>query len=133
MSSTPKKATAKKAAAKKTVARKSAVKKTAKKAAKKTATKKTKNTPPPLTVAKSGETFWTTNGEIIATLLELKEALGRMPEEVFSYHVTKDKNDFAQWVETVLQDKECAAALRRARKKSSAHTVVVRFLKRYSY
>ena len=65
-------------------------------------------------------------------LEELKFAFGTMGDEVYLHHVTKDKNDFADWVEHVLHDYECAAALRRSRKPSSAKTVVVRHLKLYT-
>lgn len=131
-----KKATKKvtKKAVKKTA--KKAVKKTAKKTAvKKTATKTTKKTSSKvkaLVCAPDDKCFWTTDGQVLQNLEELKLAFGSMDDEVFLHHVGKEKNDFADWVEQVLQDAECAAALRKARKPKTAQTVVVKCLRLYN-
>lgn len=84
-----------------------------------------------LICAHNDECFWTTDGKVLANLVELRDTLDSMAEEVFTYHVNKEKNDFADWVESVLQDAELAAALRKAKKASTAKTVVVRRLKIY--
>lgn len=55
-----------------------------------------------------------------------------MQAEVFSHHVTKERNDFAEWVEHVLADAACAAALRKAKKPAAAKTIVIRFVKKYN-
>jgi hypothetical protein len=65
-------------------------------------------------------------------MLELKDSLEGMPDDVFKYHVTKEKNDFADWVEFVLGDSELATGLRKSKKPSTARSVVVRRLKVYS-
>lgn len=117
----------------KTKAVKKATKKTVSKTAKK-ATKKTtaKSKKAKALVCASGEKcFWTTDGKILHDLNELKDALSYMTENVFAYHVTKEKNDFADWVGDVLRDKDCAKAMLKARKPSSAKTIVVRHLKFY--
>lgn len=135
-----KKAATKKATKKVT---KKAVKKTAKKAVKKTAKKATKKTTKKTTTkaskkvkalvcAPDDKCFWTTDGQVLQNLEELKFAFGSMDDEVFMHHVGKEKNDFADWVEQVLQDAECAAALRKARKPKTAQTVVVKCLRLYS-
>lgn len=83
-------------------------------------------------VSASGEQcFWVNNGAIISNLLELRDALDRMTDDVFGYHVTRGKNDFADWVEYVLGDTELAGKLRSAKKPKSARTVVVSRLKIY--
>lgn len=84
-----------------------------------------------LVCAHGEECFWTTDGRILTNLLELRDALEGMSQEIFSHHVTKDKNDFANWVEDILSDHELGASLRRAKKPATAHTVVVRRLKVY--
>ena len=127
-----KKSSAKKVTKKPTA--KKAVKKVVKKTSKvatrsKSQAKKTGKT---LVQAGGEEAFWMNNGSILRNLLELKDALEAMGDEVFSHHVTKDKNDFADWVESVLNDPECAAALRKTKKPNAARTVVVRHLKIYS-
>ena len=124
---------------KKTV--KKAVKKTAKKTTKKVVkktTKKTKTTSKKtpqfkaLVCAEGEHCFWTTNGDVLKDLEQLQLAFGTMDDEVFMHHVTKEKNDFADWVESVLDDAQCAQELRKSRKPSTARTVVVRCLRRYS-
>ncbi len=75
--------------------------------------------------------FWTKDGSIISNLVELRDLMARMANDVFTYHVTKEKNDFADWVQHVLGDGELANALRGAKKPKSAQTVIVRRLKIY--
>lgn len=121
---TAKKAPAKKAPAKKKAApaKKAAAKKSP---AKKSAGKKT------LIKARGPACFWTRDGLILENLITLRQALKAMSEDEFNFHVTKDRNDFADWVEQVLGDADCAAALRKSRKPNSAATVVVRHLRYY--
>ena len=111
---------------------KKAVKKTAKKTVKKAATKKSGKQAKLLVCAPDDKCFWTTDGQIIKNLEELKLAFGTMGDEVFLHHVTKEKNDFADWVEQVLEDKKCAQALRKSKKPATAKTVVIRHLRTYN-
>lgn len=130
-----KKSTAKKKSAvkKKSTATKSRKKTTKKKVAKKsTATKSNARSPKALVCADGKECFWTTDGQILKDLIELRDALKSMDEKVFAAHVNRERNDFAEWVEQVLKDAECAAALRKSRKPRTARTVVVRHLKFYN-
>lgn len=78
------------------------------------------------------ECFWVMNGEILSNLLELRDALDHMTEDVFKYHVAKGRNDFADWVASVLKDRELGAALKKSRKPSTARIVIVRRLKAYN-
>lgn len=109
-------------------------KKTAPKAAakKKTPAKTTKSSAKVLICAHNGECFWTTDGKVLADLTELRDALKEMADDVFMHHVTSEKNDFADWVEHVLGDCDCAQDLRTSQKPAAAHTVVVRHLRSYS-
>jgi hypothetical protein len=137
-----KKVIAKKPVVKKPVVKKSAVKKVAKKPAKKITTKTVKKAPQKkatekdrfraLVCAPGEQCFWTTDGKVMQDLDQLQMAFGTMGDEVFLHHVTKEKNDFADWVEAVLDDAECAKALRRAKKASSARTAVIRCLRVYN-
>jgi hypothetical protein len=133
-----KKAPAKKAAkkvAKKAVkkttkkATKKVAKKAVKKTAKKTASKKAKKD---LVYADNMQSFWVNDGQILNSLLALRDALTEMEKDVYEYHATGWQNDFAQWVDVVLSDAKCAADLRKARTPKSARTVVVRHLKFYA-
>ena len=124
-----KKATVKKVAKKNTKkATKKAAKKVVKKATKKSSKAKTKL----LVCASDNECFWTTDGQVIKNLEELRLAFGTMDDEVYLHHVTKEKNDFADWVEHVLEDNSCASSLRKSKKPASAKTVVIRHLRSYS-
>lgn len=122
---TAKKATKKKVAKKAT---KKVAKKTTRKVAKKATKKATKKN---LVFATDGESFWAKDGQILNSLVALRDALERMDKEVYAYHISND-NDFARWVEAVLCDIECATALRKAKTPSSARTVVVKHLKLYA-
>jgi hypothetical protein len=118
---------------KKTV-KKPVVKKTVKKVAK-NPTKKgavRKVIKKPLVYAGNQESFWVTNGQILNSLLALKDALEEMEKEVYLYHAGTAQNDFAAWVEAVLSDKKCAKELQKARTPKSAKTVVIKHLKSYS-
>lgn len=125
----------KKVPAKKKAVAKKPVKKapTKKKPVAKKATKKSeaKQRVRALVCAPGEHCFWTTDGQVLQDLNQLQMAFGSMGEEVFLHHVTKEKNDFADWVEHILDDAACAAELRRSQKPASARTVVVRCLRSY--
>jgi 23S rRNA maturation-related 3'-5' exoribonuclease YhaM len=129
-----KKSVVKKAPVKKT-SKKTATKKVAKKAptkkvAKKTPTKNQEKKP--LILATNDKSFWVTNGDVLNSLVALRDALDEMEKEVYSYHVSKEHNDFANWVDAVLCDAECATELKQAETPMKAKTVVSRRLKVYS-
>jgi hypothetical protein len=127
---TIRKATTKKVTPKKTAAKKVVKKVVAKKGAKKTTSKK--QAKKSLVLAPNEKSFWVTNGEVLNSLLALRDALDEMEKEVYSYHVSKEHSDFASWVDSVLCDKKCAAELKKAKTPDKAKTVVVRHLKVYS-
>ncbi len=116
---------------------KKAVKKTVKKTPKKTTKKKvakkaaSKKHVRALVCAEGEACFWTTDGAVLGDLQQLEVAFGSMDDEVFLHHVTKEKNDFADWVEHVLNDAACAADLRRSKKPKSALATVRKHLKSY--
>ena len=121
----PKK-TAIKKTAKKAPARKAAPKKASKKATSKAAGFKA------LVCAYDGECFWSRDGRILENLADLKMAFGSMDDSIFLHHVEGGKNDFADWVEFVLRDKECADDLRKTKKKTQAEKVIAEHLRYYN-
>ena len=134
----PKKTTVKKVAkkttkkvVKKTTKSVSAGSKVAKKTTKKAIKKSTKSKTKLLVCAADKECFWTTDGQVLKNLDELRLAFGTMDDEVYLHHVTKEKNDFADWVDQILNDDVCASALRKSKKPTSAKTVVIRHLRSY--
>jgi hypothetical protein len=83
--------------------------------------------------ATDAESFWLTDGGILNSLESLKDALATMSAIVFAHHVTKEKNDFADWVAVVLRDSECAQDLRQAKTLTAARRVVAAHLRRYDH
>ena len=102
-------------------------KKTPKKAAKKAETKVGK----PLVLASNQKSFWVNDGQILNSLIALHDALDLMEKHHFDHHVTKEKNDFADWVDSVLGDSACAADLTKAKTPKAARMVVAKHLKFY--
>jgi len=84
-----------------------------------------------LVCAADGECFWTRDGRILQNMEDLHLAFGSMDDEVFLHHVSKEKNDFADWVEYVLQDDVCAQELRKAKKRAQAEKILAKCLSYY--
>ncbi len=112
----------------KSVVAKKAVTKTV---AKKVPVRNLKNEKRVLVCASGDQCFWTTDGKIIANLVELRDIFEAMTDEVFAHHVSKSKNDFADWTHYVLGDIDLAKKIRGAKKPSTARTAVVAHLKLY--
>jgi hypothetical protein len=72
--------------------------------------------------------FWVNNGPIVKNLSELKAAILEMSDEKFDYHAKRDGNDFAKWVEEVLENKKLAASLARARTKKGTVKAIEKHL-----
>lgn len=125
--------TSKKAAPKKVAKAKSTSIKVTGVASKKVATKKVSGPKlkKELVVASNYNSFWMNDGQILNSLVALESALKKMDIAVYKYHTQASRHDFANWVEDVLHDIECAVALRSAKTPKSAHAVVVKFLKLY--
>ena len=65
-----------------------------------------------LSDAPADKCFWLHSGKMIANLSQLVEALGTMDSSEFERHVTPHKNDFANWINDVLKDKELSDKIR---------------------
>ncbi len=94
---------------------------------------KTKKDAVPLIKAPAEKEFWTNDGQILTDLVSLAESFAAMDNILFQYHVSDDKNDFADWVEHVLEDQDCATSLRKTNTPKKAHGVVVRRLRYYEW
>lgn len=114
--SAPKKVAEKKVATKKSLGKKTA----------------TKVTAPTLVFAPDAQSFWVADGQILNSLAALATAFAEMEKAIFTHHVTAEKNDFADWVELVLGDVQCASSLRKAKTPKTAHAMVVKRLKVYA-
>jgi len=73
--------------------------------------------------------FWVNNGPILRNLKDLKDALLNMNQETFSYHVNKEKNDFAVWVKDTLKNNTLAKKLLKTKTVESMVEVINNVLK----
>ncbi|MCU0652946.1 MAG: hypothetical protein MUD10_01680 [Candidatus Pacebacteria bacterium] len=60
------------------------------------------------------KSFWLSDGKVLKNLKELQEALEAMEDSIWNYHVTAEKNDFANWIEGVFGAKSLGVAIRKA-------------------
>jgi len=56
-------------------------------------------------------------GHRIKSMKELKEAIKFMDKDTFKYHVTKNNNDFAEWVKNIIKDKELSDRIKKSSSK----------------
>ncbi len=96
------------------------------------ASKKKSESKQELVCANSEQCFWVHDGTVLSNVLELRDTLSKIAEEIFQHHVNDEKNDFADWVQHVLQDVDLAKALRKAKKTEDAYAIVVKRLKAYN-
>lgn len=61
--------------------------------------------------------FYLNDGRRLKNLHELIDALDDMSDEVFGFHVNDAKNDFANWVENIIQDDLLAKEMKKAKTK----------------
>jgi hypothetical protein len=85
----------------------------------------------PLVVSSNKQSFWLVDGQILNSLEALETVFAEMEKSIFEHHVGKDKNDFAVWVEMVLEDKDCATLLKKAKTAKAAKSAVSKSLKSY--
>jgi hypothetical protein len=65
------------------------------------------------------KSFWLCINMELRSLPELALAVESIDDDVFRYHVNKDKNDFEAWIRDVLQDKELAREIARVKTKET--------------
>jgi len=64
-------------------------------------------------VSPQDKTFKLENGSELHSIKEFFEKINNIPDEVFYKHVTNKKNDFAEWIEHVFEEKELANKIRK--------------------
>ncbi|MCK4592124.1 hypothetical protein KAT63_01640 [Candidatus Parcubacteria bacterium] len=82
--------------------------------------------------AKDESCFWINNGPVLKNLKDLKESLLIMSKETFSYHVNKEKNDFAAWIKEALEDSALANKLAKTKTLKPTIKAVEDRLKKYN-
>lgn len=85
-----------------------------------------------LVQADENSSFWVNNGPILKNIKDLIDALKGMSEEMFAYHVSAEKNDFAAWAENVLKDNVLARNLAKSKTLKAAVKAVENRLKKYN-
>ena len=83
----------------------------------------------PITRIESEKAFWVNFGPIIHSLEELLIALRSMDDKTFRHHVTKNRNDFASWVNDVLREGGLAKKLQACDSKTCCTTTVGRHIR----
>jgi len=66
---------------------------------------------------KPEEYFHLHNGIVLKSMYDLIDTLEIIDDETFGHHVTKDKNDFSDWIEYVIKYKDIAEKIRNAKTK----------------
>jgi len=69
----------------------------------------------PMRRVSSEQAFWTCNGFIVYNLYDLLDALKKMDNPSFKFHVNQNKNDFSEWIGGVLGEKKLAKQLLRVK------------------
>ena len=64
--------------------------------------------------------FWVNNGHVLKNLEELASELQTMGDDTFKHHVSKERNDFTNWVNDVVNDKKLAKDLLSSKNRESA-------------
>ena len=63
--------------------------------------------------------FWLCTNQKLYSLRELAAELDQINDELFRYHVNRDKNDFENWIRDIIQDRELAREISRIKTKET--------------
>lgn len=66
------------------------------------------------------KSFWLSDGRTLKNMKELAAALESMDDAVWNYHVTPEKNDFANWIEEVFCQAQLGASIRKVKSPRTA-------------
>jgi len=72
--------------------------------------------------------FFLVDGSTIASIRELIDALEKMNDDVFYYHVTSDRHDFASWIRDVFAEAQLADKLAAARSRFECQAAILKHL-----
>lgn len=64
--------------------------------------------------------FWLADGRSLKNLNELADLLDGGDLSIWEFHVTADKNDFANWIEGVFEDLALGKAVRKSKSPKTA-------------
>jgi len=106
--------------------------KTTIKTKKKTVVKKTRKDKKLLVIASGDECFWVNQGPVLENILDLRDLLLSIEKEQFEHHVNRNGNDFAVWVEYVLEDKDTAMQMKKIKTLTAMIKTIEKALKGYN-
>ena len=95
-------------------------------------TPQTETNKPRITNAPPGKEFMTTENKKAHTIQELTEQLKNMNNENYQAHIKEDKNDFANWIEHVFEQKELAENIRKTNNKEELIQTLENYIKEIS-
>ncbi len=64
--------------------------------------------------------FYLNDGRILHNLIELRDSFKSMSDELYTYHVNSEKNDFYNWVNDIIKDTKLVKDLQKAKTKEAA-------------
>ncbi len=73
--------------------------------------------------------LWLSDGRIIKNLPELANAMKNMKKNVFNAHVSRNKNDFSDWIKDIIKDQELAARVKKMKSSKATYEELKRFEK----
>ena len=71
-----------------------------------------------LSEAEGDKRFFVNDGAVLSELKQMPSALRKMKKQTFDHHVNEEKNDFSNWVNEVLGDKDLAKKMSAAKSKT---------------
>lgn len=75
--------------------------------------------------------FWLRNGQMIVNLKELLDVVSGITDADFEYHVNREKNDFVNWIENVLEEKDLSKKLVRYKSKLPFISILKYHIEKY--
>jgi hypothetical protein len=74
--------------------------------------------------------FYLNNGKKLKNIAELMESLKDMDQDLFSFHVNEQNNDFASWIRDVFGEKELARRISFARYPTSMLKSIEKYIQK---
>ncbi len=72
----------------------------------------------------NGKEFLCKDGRVIRNLEELAQIIKEIPFETFFHHVSREKNDFADWIKQAVGDPVLANRINRAKSRTTMNNMV---------
>ncbi|MFH1511205.1 MAG: hypothetical protein ABIF10_05920 [Candidatus Woesearchaeota archaeon] len=73
--------------------------------------------------------FFVCNGAVTRNLRDCAQLIAGLDDQTFSYHVNKEKNDFASWISDIFGDSVLAKKLAKVKKPKTYADVIAKRIK----